>query len=374
MDLSALLAAINQSEKEIESNNPYRPFEAGITGIKWDPSGYSTKENVVATGVQGLLAGLFGGLGDDYATEQKGKVYNALDNYLIKKQPIDTTEIDPEVFAPVEKVGKLFAIQDSLDAQDAVKQAESELVKKIREKQLDRGIAIDKQGNEIKIFDPVKDEEDKAAALAKGKISGENAAWGGAELNPDNPKNKESKQKLDAFDTLRKEFQATQSFKDYEVSSKGAQALAQALKDNGAVADQELVRRTIQMIEPGMAVREGEAAAVAGSQGLSDQYKGEMLKALRGESALASQTREGIKRLAQRAYAGHLTNYEKSLNYYQGLAKGRELGDEGISSMGAPMSLKDIGLDSEKPPTPPPGYALTGKRDANGKWGVKKIK
>ena len=81
------------------------------------------------------------------------------------------------------------------------------------------------------------------------------------------------------------------------------ESLKKALKDPGAVADQELVRYGI-LIEPGMAVREGEQAALANSASIPDEWRAEMAKALNGESGLSPKTREGIKRLAMRALRG----------------------------------------------------------------------
>ncbi len=141
--------------------------------------------------------------------------------------------------------------------------------------------------------------------------------------------------KLADLDSLRKEFNALQPVKDFTQVSKAANALSGALKDKGKVADQELVRYSIQMIEPGMAVREGEQAAVANSQSLPDAWKGELAGALSGKSKLSDEVRQGIARLGSRAYDATKLGYGKALEYYDPLAKQRGLGaDQSISFLG----------------------------------------
>ena len=131
--------------------------------------------------------------------------------------------------------------------------------------------------------------------------------------------------------------------------------MAGALKDKGSPSDLELVRYAVQMIEPGMAVREGEQKAVMQSGSIPDQWKGELNKTLANGTALGDTVREGLKRLASRAYEAQKSGYDKANTYYNGLARGRGLlkEDEDISYLGQALPSESIfGTIIAPPPTP----------------------
>lgn len=206
---------------------------------------------------------------------------------------------------------------------------------------------------------------------------------GTGSTNPDDPRYKVVKEKNTNLDSVRKEYQSLNDVQNFSQVLSAANALSGALKDNGKVSDQELVRYSIQMIEPGMAVREGEQRAVANSQSIPDQLKSELLSALSGESSLGESAREGIKRLATRAYEAKRGLYDKATSYYQGLAQGRGLlgSDENIGYIGqAPSASEIFGAPANlgtsaspgQMPVPPSGYELTGKIDANGNYGIRR--
>lgn len=353
MDLTLLAQALQQAEKESAASNPYNTINSVVDSVNWNPYNFSTTENVAGGAVKGLLSGLFGGLGQDYQANQSKQIYGSLDN-IINGNLTKPDDMDLSVFAPLEKAGTLFGIQKAENAKEAAAQNEADYDKEVRKALLQRGQVLDPSGSRsMSIFDPVKDKEDEARLTAKAKILGENEAWGlGEGENPDSPQAKMKAKQTEGIDATRKEFNALQPVKDYEQASKAASALAKALKDNNAVTDQELVRYSILMIEPGMAVREGEAAAIANSQSIPAQLKGEALKALNGESTFDSRAREGIKNLARRAYEGHYKNYDKAFNYYQGVAKGKGLPeDQSISYLGKPITVDEIGLGSDSQQT-----------------------
>lgn len=104
-------------------------------------------------------------------------------------------------------------------------------------------------------------------------------------------------------------------------------ALQEAYKHPSAVSDQEFVRTAIQALEPGLAVREGEAAAIEGAQGVSDMIRGAMRKAFNGESALEPSTRREIMRLVERQVTQNRDAWESVSPSYN--ARWQNYGGEG---------------------------------------------
>lgn len=141
-------------------------------------------------------------------------------------------------------------------------------------------------------------------------------------------------QQREETDKLRKEFSALPEVKNYSLIDTAARVVTKAVKDPSAVATQELVRRAVQLIEPGMAVREGEQAAIMSSQSIPDQFKGQLQKALTGEGGLQEDVRAGILRIAQRAYESQAERYKATKDFYEGIAKERNLPTKSISYLG----------------------------------------
>lgn len=154
-------------------------------------------------------------------------------------------------------------------------------------------------------------------------------------------------EKTKKADDLRKEFSGLPEVKNFSLIDTAAKVVAKAVKDPNAVATQELVRRAVQLIEPGMAVREGEQAAIMASQSIPDRLKGELSRAFAGEGGLSASTRDGIMRIAERAYQAQSERYKTTKNYYEGLAKERGLPTKDIAYLGDPTSWSDIANTSE---------------------------
>jgi hypothetical protein len=138
----------------------------------------------------------------------------------------------------------------------------------------------------------------------------------------------------DQADSLRKEFNALPEVKNFSLIDNAAKVVAKAVQDPSAVATQELVRRAVQLVEPGMAVREGEQAAIMASQSIPDRFKGELARALSGEGGLQEDTRQGIMRIAQRAYESQASRYKSTKDFYEGLAEERGIPKKAISYIG----------------------------------------
>jgi hypothetical protein len=137
-------------------------------------------------------------------------------------------------------------------------------------------------------------------------------------------------------DALRKEFNTLPEVKNFSLIDTAAKVVTKAVQDPSAVATQELVRRAVQLIEPGMAVREGEQAAIMASQSIPDRFKGELATALSGQGGLQEETRQGIMRIAQRAYEAQAERYKTTKDFYEGIATDRGIPKKAISYIGEP--------------------------------------
>lgn len=164
--------------------------------------------------------------------------------------------------------------------------------------------------------------------------------------NPENPFYKEEKkikkEKLTVEDNLQQEFRSEPIVKKFGGIAIYADAMAKALEDPHAMTDLELVRYSILMIEPMMAVREGEQGAVLASQSIPEKLKGQISKALNGESALTAESRIGLRNLALRAYSSHKAEFDKALSFYKDKAQRRGIDPEYVSYMGEPVAAEKI--------------------------------
>jgi len=147
---------------------------------------------------------------------------------------------------------------------------------------------------------------------------------------------------LGEADTLRKEFNKLPEVTNFGLVRTAAETVGAAVRDPSAVADQELVRRAVQLIEPGMAVREGEQAAVAASQSIPEQLKGQLSKVLEGQGSLGPKVREGIINIARRSYEANSRAYNQAKGFYETLAKDRNLPTSAISYLGEAKPFEEI--------------------------------
>lgn len=167
--------------------------------------------------------------------------------------------------------------------------------------------------------------------------------------------------------SLRDEFTKLPEVKAFVTSDIGFKSLQNAMKDPSATSDLELIRGAIQSIEPGMAVREGEAAAVEGSAAIPDQWKATIQKSLTGGTGLPPEVRDGILRIAARRYNEYATKFNGARNFYIGQAEKQQLDPTGISYLGeatlAPDEMLYGGQQRQQAPgatpgAPPPGLSF----------------
>lgn len=292
-----------------------------------------------------LLASILGGMAKQSAAEETAarselaqQLLATTDNAARKALIADRPEMQPLLTAlqaqererAAERAKKLddISLSEQSDYRKAKNKALLDAMVAQGKLPVGSGGVIDFQ--EIGLEDPVAYDSRREAELKKAGFQAEVDAAG---FNP---------KKADAAEKLRKEFNALEPVKNFANVERSARIIEKALKDPGAVADQELVRYGILLIEPGMAVREGEQAALANSASIPDEWRAEMAKALNGESGLSPKTREGIKRLAMRAYEGHKVSYDRAFNFYQNRAAEMGIDPESISFIGKAQPLDSV--------------------------------
>jgi len=321
------------TQKEIAAANPYY----GLAGVGTSISdlalkAYAARKDATQNdlwqaaaigGAGGLLSGLLKGFGNDYQDKLTNRYVNLAMGY---QQPTTADEagLPQGLFGSAVRQSALFQRMKELQAAEDLK----DVMKA-------EAIAAANVSGQMKAY------EAQAGGLKTGGSSTPSAAM--SALNPIVKEGERLKERgQDTLDNLRKEFNALPEVKDFVTVERSAKILKEAVADPSSVADQELVRYAILLIEPGMAVREGEQAAVAKSQSIPDAIRGELGKALRGEAALGASAREGLLRLAERSYVGHSSQYSRALDSYSAIAKSRSLDPALLSRIGTPISAADI--------------------------------
>lgn len=317
----------------VQATNPY-----GIAGSSlnsWQPnmSTWSPAESGITSFGKAFLAGLLGNISKQDAASQLAKVVSVLPQLGSDPTSVAVPSgVDQNAFNALK--GSAI-ISNAMD-----------------ERKINSEISLQERLNSVLGA--------RKQAEAKGAIEGQLEAYGltpgatptaGADKIPGSPLYESNKDSRDALINLRKEFNALDPVKNFAKASQAATAISGALKDLGRVSDQELVRYSIQMIEPGMAVREGEQNAVASSQSIPEEWKGQIDAALSGGTTLRTDVREGIKRLASRAYDSHKRLYDQAFDLYGKEATMQGFDPSRLSYIGeAPDSASVFGEIAEAAP------------------------
>ncbi len=314
--------------QQVQANDPYGLIGKGIA--QWQPD-YSVM-SPTATGLtafgRAFTAGLLQNYSQNRASEQLDKVVGILPQLKANPYSITAPEgVDAGAFNLLKGSAILKDYQKKAELEDLSKKFDSDILMRVLGKQAD----------------------------VMGEAAGKKAVYGDLSKDPESPGYKAEKDKMDTLDTLRDKFNKLPEVTNFSQVSKAATAMAGALKDKGSPSDLELVRYAVQMIEPGMAVREGEQKAVMQSGSIPDQWKGELNKTLANGTALGDTVREGLKRLASRAYEAQKSGYDKANTYYNGLARGRGLlgESEDISYLGQALPSESIFGTVTAPPVAP---------------------
>lgn len=306
-----------------------------------------------------ILAALLGNMAKSDAAEENAAIATKQANFMNADpaQRLAMTQQDPRTFSKLQAALNTNSILQETQDRALIRQQEIMQPFDVAKEERSLQNQISLQTNPELRAAQIADSVNKKRGERLGELQADSLIFGDDPLkNPKSPEYAINKDKEDKLITIRREFNGLPVVQNFAKASQSAQALAGALKDKGGVSDQELVRYSILMIEPGMAVREGEQAAVANSQSIPDSIKGAALKALNGESALDDQAREGIKRLAARAYSSHKNLYDQANGLYSKEAQLQDLDPSRLSYMGEAPDVSSVfgdpnqGLGSQQQP------------------------
>jgi hypothetical protein len=344
----------------------------------------SVGSNFAAVAGAGLLSGLLGYFARQDAQETNARIAGLQSQYL------NPTATEAQRAAIIAQEPRLSALQNALMAQKLnLQQIKAEEEQK----------ALGKAAGEIAVIEaktPIEQQATKAKAindaLNAGQTTYANPITGNVEQVPGSTGVNQNTEK--ALKEIQDTFNKNEDVKKFSIVESSANALSKALADTGAVSDLELVRRAVQMIEPGMAVREGEQSAVMNSQSIPDAWRGQLTKALEGGTGLDANVREGIKSLAVRAYEAQRAQYDKAYSFAKNEVLAKNLPTEyasRISYLGTPKTGEEIFNPKIAAPTPtatptatptvtppagleiPAGYIYLGVNPLTGKPRIQKV-
>lgn len=355
-DLAIALASQGGAQKAIAEDNPYLQFQAvpdtiGNVALQAAGSGkYGLGETALVSGLAGLLSGGLGAAGNAYQRNTTDSYAKALTDALTGNKGSDYG-LSGSVFSDAQNQASLFKLKQlerQQQIQDTITTDSLKTNNEIRKSLFNTAttaprVADRKQAlqllsameNGVAMPLPTTAEsatalsdnaaqpslgEPKSIAIKPGskerlaQLENELGDYDLAkqtflkEVDQNNPEQK--------IKSIQQSFVQNKDVQDYAQAQKVALAFSKALKDKGAMVDNELVRYAILMIEPGLAVREGEANAIAKSQSIPDALKGE-IKAALGGSKLSDSARAQLKALGLRALQSHKFNYDKALGAAQ---------------------------------------------------------
>lgn len=298
---------LNAFQKTVAQNDYWRQAAAPVLSAQFDRSTWSPMQNIGVSAAQSFIGSLLNSLGANSEAKQLQSAAAILPQLYADPNSVAMPEgMDPEAFQGLRLSAARENILRGVKQEEMRNSVIADLITAQRKKQID-----------LEAAGPIKLAEKTAELQALD-----------ASNSPDAPNKKNAQQYLDNLASLRKEFIGLEDVKDFGNVLQAANAIRGALKDNSKISDQELSRYSILLIEPGMAVREGEQGAVLNSQSIPDAWKGQLAGAVNGKSGLEEDVREGIKRLAIRAYEAKKANYDKAFSQYQG----RAINDYGMPS------------------------------------------
>jgi hypothetical protein len=358
-DLSLILSALNASDKAAEESNPYGFLSdtgSNVGNLMMQAAG-SGKYDIGETALGSFVAGLLGGFGKNLGNSYTSKQNQLAQDYLFGGG--DKPEgINDSVFKSVSKARSIFDLSRKLEAEQAQRASGQDLQKTIAGESI-KGIfsnpyrakdslallneimggkqptasAASQEGSLAEPASPAQNSTSAAPgspALRLGyedylrKYKGDETLARDAFKTDvlDKPQKNE-----DRLSALRKEFQGLGEVQSFVTSDIGLKSMKKAILDPSSTSDLELVRGAIQAIEPGMAVREGEQAAVRQSGSIPSQWIAAIDGALTGKTRLPQDVREGIIRIAQRRYNEYGAKFNQSREFYMGQAQRMGLPD-----------------------------------------------
>lgn len=115
------------------------------------------------------------------------------------------------------------------------------------------------------------------------------------------------------IDGKRKNFQSKPIFNAVAVSEETIKRLAPAVFNEQAMTSRDFIVGAVQIIEPGMAVREGDEAAVKAAAGAVNLAQNKIRNVFDGKGELSLKDRAQIMDIVERAYNSRLETFDKQV-------------------------------------------------------------
>lgn len=341
------------AEKDALAESPFAPLSGaadlvGKTLIQASPN-FSTKDNMLA----GLITGLVGG-GTDFLSQQYANKQTGMLNDLVQGQAANPGSI-------FEKPGDL---SDSL-------WNKAEAAQSIFEIENRQNIAAERRASQAalgkEIFNSALDNPEKTSrnlgvmgyggTQTPGIEPGSMDALLQKHAGNTTAAEAEFKRTLEAPDLLkarRDEFTKLPEVQVFKLADTGFKSMQKAFDDPMGTSDVELTRAAIQAIEPGLAVRMDDQQAIEQAPSIPAAWKAKLSGALEGKSQLDDGVRKGLMRIAARRYNEHAKNFNLARSFYMRQAEKENLDPTGITPYGeaALSNLERFGLSDDASGTP----------------------
>lgn len=366
-----LLKALSATQYRA-SDSPYAIGSQAINAVTpnlVNPYG-STGSNLAITAGSGMLAALLAGLAENDAQSRNAEFAPSISAFM-KADPTQQAQLaakeprlsslynamlansftnDMELKQEKAKYETLspLRVKEEVDKQIALQPINLEKAFRDQVAQLKaaEGVAITPDNQFIQVTDPLQREVTLDAEKLKNELLAKSGktrtGTAGAVEQISDPNTDIESEANKTLKDLQSRFNATEAAKQYTQVRPAVEAMVKALKDNNVVTDQELSRYSILLIEPGMAVREGEQAAIMNSQSIPQAWKGQIEKASQGTTALQPEVRKGLENLAKRAYEGRLKNYSEALNFFKNEAKIMKVSPDRIAYLGEGIPVEQV--------------------------------
>jgi hypothetical protein len=335
--LQAMFGGLNQGasveditgfQNTIAANNIYRQIAKPVLGAQFNTSTWTPNQTIAATAAQAFLGSALNALGQRSESNQLESLAAALPSLYANPLGTPVPEgVDPMAFNTV------------------------------RAQTLARGTAQNQVANQSAILDMFKANVDAKAAAesaknaAKGKIEGENEAWGTTAGGAENPESPKAKKLTD----LQSKFNALEEVQNFKYVQRLSKQLSDTIKNPLAVADPLIAKMAVQLVEPKLAVNAGEAAGLAASTSIPGEWKAAISQSLTGGTKLPPEVKAGLIEIMKDAYKAHAGSYSSTFNQFKNEAKYYGIDSGRISPIGDPLEFDQFIGDS-KTETPKPKY------------------
>jgi len=119
--LEQLIMALAQADSAVAGSDPYASPQNAVDSISWNPNEYGMGENAVASGLKGLLSGVFGAAGTDYKQRAAAEYQNILLGGNPKRKVLPE-----ELFTKGQNQRTIFGLlQDKEDSDKVTKRQEA---------------------------------------------------------------------------------------------------------------------------------------------------------------------------------------------------------------------------------------------------------